>query len=255
MFRYLLLSTLVSLALLGARAADVLELKDGSVLNGRFLGATADTMRFEVFGQAMEFPQSNVLALTMGGAPEPAPAVPAAPATPPPPPAVAPAGPVAVTVPAGTLLLVRMRDTVTTRNSAGRRFSAELDSDLRVGGQLVAPRGARVWGRVEEARQARRMTGASQIEVGLIEIEIGGQRVPIITSDVRIRTGNATGDTAIRTGVGAGIGAAFDGGRGAGRGAAIGAGTAALGRSEAAQIRKGELLEFTLLEPFTATVR
>lgn len=251
MFRHLLLPALVSLALLGARAADVLELKDGSVLNGRFLGATADTMRFEVFGQAMEFPQSNVLSLTLGGAPAPA----QAPAAPPSSvPAVA-SGPVAVTVPAGTLLLVRMRDTVTTRSSAGRRFSAELDSDLRVGGQLVAPRGTRAWGRVEEARQARRMTGASQIEVGLIEIEIGGQRVPIITSDVRIRTGNATGDTAIRTGVGAGIGAAFDGGRGAGRGAAIGAGTAALGRSEAAQIRQGELLEFSLLEPFTATVR
>lgn len=251
---FVLLFTLASL-----RAADVLELKDGSVLNGRFLGATADTMRFEVFGQAMEFPSGDVLALTMGGAPEPAPVAPAAPVATPapasPPPAAAPATPTRIAVPSGTLLIVRMLDTVTTRNSAGRRFAAELDSDLRVGGQLVAARGARVWGRVEEARQAGRMTGASHIEVGLIEIEIGGTRHPIITSDVRVRTGNATGNTAIRTGVGAGIGAAFDGGRGAGRGAAIGAGSSALGRSDAASIQRGELLEFRLLEPITVTVR
>jgi hypothetical protein len=49
---------------LGVAHADVLELKDGSVLNGRFLGSTAQHMRFQMGTVEMEFPVGDVLALT-----------------------------------------------------------------------------------------------------------------------------------------------------------------------------------------------
>jgi len=234
--------------------ADVLELKDGSVLNGRFLGSTAQVMRFQMGSVEMEFPFSDVLALTLAPAAEAAPAAPAVVAAPPVTPTPTgprPATPATITVPAGINLLVRMSDTVSSRNSAARRFGGRLDSDLRVDGVLVAPTGTRVFGRVEEARQAGRMTGSSHLELGLNEIEIGGTRFSIITSDFRVRTGNATGSTVRNTAVGTGIGAAFGGSRGAGRGAAVGAGASALSPSDAATIRKGELIEFRLLEPLT----
>lgn len=248
---------LLSLAGCGIATADVLELKDGSVLNGRFLGSTAQTMRFQLGSVEMEFPVTDVLALTLASAAEAAPAPVAVPSVTPQPIApipaapAAPAAPATITVPAGINLLVRMSDTVSSRNSAGRRFGGRLDSDLRVGGVLVAPAGTRVFGRVEEARQAGRMTGSSHLELGLNEIEIGGTRFSIITSDFRVRAGNATGSTVRNTAVGAGVGAAFGGSRGAGRGAAVGAGASALSASDTATVAKGELIEFRLLEPIT----
>lgn len=230
--------------------ADILELKDGSVLNGTFLGSTAQAMRFRIGTVEMEFPTSDVLALTLANTnptPAPAPVTPVAPAAP----AATTPVPSTITVPAGTALLVRMSDTVSTRNSAGRRFGARLDSDLRVDGVLVAPAGTRLFGRVEEARQAGRMTGASHLEIGLNEIEIQGTRRSIVTSDFRVRGAGSTGNTAVNTAVGAGIGAAFGGGRGAGRGAAVGAGASALSSGDTATISSGELIEFRLLEPLT----
>lgn len=242
---------LLSLAGFGVVTADVLELKDGSVLNGRFLGSTAQSMRFQMGSTEMEFPVADVLALTLSSPSEAAPAVVAVPSVTPAPAAPAPAAPATITVPAGINLLVRMSDTVSSRNSAGRRFGGRLDSDLRVGGVLVAPAGTRVFGRVEEARQAGRMTGSSHLELGLNEIEIGGTRFSIVTSDFRVRSGNSTGSTLRNTGVGAGVGAAFGGGRGAGRGAAVGAGASALTQGDTATVAKGELIEFRLLEPIT----
>ncbi|MBN9691460.1 MAG: hypothetical protein J0M24_14575 [Verrucomicrobia bacterium] len=144
-----------------------------------------------------------------------------------------------------------MSDTLSSRNSAGRRFGARLDSDLRVDGILVAPAGTRLFGRVEEARQAGRLTGASHLEIGLNEIEIQGTLRSIVTSDFRVRGAGSAGNTAATTAVGAGVGAAFGGGRGAGRGAAVGAGASALSSGDTATISKGELIEFRLLEPLT----
>lgn len=230
--------------------SDILELKDGSVLNGTFLGSTAQAMRFRIGTVEMEFPTADVLALTLANSnptPAPAPVTPVAPAAP----AATSPVPSTITVPAGTPLLVRMSDTVSTRNSAGRRFGARLDSDLRVDGILVAPAGTRLFGRVEEARQAGRLTGASHLEIGLNEIEIQGTRRSIVTSDFRVRGAGSAGNTAVNTAVGAGVGAAFGGGRGAGRGAAVGAGASALSSGDTATIASGELIEFRLIEPLT----
>jgi hypothetical protein len=240
---------LASLIALSVAHADVLELKDGSVLNGRFLGSTAQKMRFQIGTAELEFPVADVLALTLSTPTEstPAPTTTSATTT-----ATAPAAAATtITVPAGINLLVRMTDTVSTRNSAGRRFGARLESDLRVNGVLVAPAGSRLFGRVEEARRGGRMTGSSHLEIGLNEIEIQGKRHSIVTSDFRVRAGSSTGNTLVNTGVGAGIGAAFGGGRGAGRGAAVGAGASALSGAENATIASGELIEFRLLEPLT----
>lgn len=86
----------LGLFLAGAAAADTLELKDGRILHGRYLGGTQAVLRFEISGEVQTFYVSETLALTFtgdsGAASAPAPAAPASPpsAAPTPTPANAP---------------------------------------------------------------------------------------------------------------------------------------------------------------------
>jgi hypothetical protein len=51
----------------GAATADTLELKDGRVLQGRYLGGTAAVLRFEVKGEVQTFNVADAVALTFTG--------------------------------------------------------------------------------------------------------------------------------------------------------------------------------------------
>jgi hypothetical protein len=53
-----------TLLLAGAASADTLELKDGRVLQGRFLGGTQAVMRFDVNGEVRTFNINDIVALT-----------------------------------------------------------------------------------------------------------------------------------------------------------------------------------------------
>jgi len=55
---------LLGAALAGAAAADTLELKDGRVLQGKFLGGTQAVLRFEVNGDVQTFSTNDIVALT-----------------------------------------------------------------------------------------------------------------------------------------------------------------------------------------------
>src|SRR5262245_33618083 len=58
-----------------------------------------------------------------------------------------------VTVPAGTRILVRTTDPLdSSRQRAGQRFTANLETNLQVNNVTVAPRGTTVHGRLAEAR-------------------------------------------------------------------------------------------------------
>jgi hypothetical protein len=80
----------------GAAAADTLELKDGRVLQGRYLGGTQAVLRFEIKGEVQTFNVTDAVAITFtvnsGKTSAPAVAPPAASISPvaPPPPAAAP---------------------------------------------------------------------------------------------------------------------------------------------------------------------
>src|SRR5580704_87313 len=65
----------------GGAVADTLELKDGRVLQGRFLGGTQALMRFSVNGEVQTFNVTEIVALTFTsdyGNPPPQPPPPAA---------------------------------------------------------------------------------------------------------------------------------------------------------------------------------
>src|SRR5262252_6579919 len=99
------------LLLTGAAAADTLELKDGRILQGRYMGGTRAVLRFEVDGSVQTFSTNDVVALTFtndGRDQAPAPA--AAPIAAGPQTDAASSG--NVTLPAGQSLLVRMIDGV-----------------------------------------------------------------------------------------------------------------------------------------------
>jgi hypothetical protein len=254
----------LSLLLGAAAAADTLELKDGRVLQGRFLGGTQAVMRFEWNGEIKTFNVSDIVALTFttnyheqdntpapqppptsqdNSAPPPAqpdnapplPDAPAAPApvTPPSPRSAAltsssgsPAAPGAsVTLPSGQSLLIRMIDSVDSKkNNVGDVFHASLETDLLLNGALVARRGTDVYGKLDYAKEAGHFSGSAELELQLTSMVVDGQTYPLVSDDYTLKGKGRGGDTAKKVGGGAVLGAIIGGIAGGGPGAAIGAG-------------------------------
>src|SRR5690348_11999416 len=117
----LLISVTILAAVASVSRADVLELKDGKVLTGNFVGGTAGTIRFETSQGVQVIEKSQALALTFtAGGGSTATAAAAAPVAAPAAAAPAPA-PSSVSIPAGTTLLVRMLDGASSNDSKGKR--------------------------------------------------------------------------------------------------------------------------------------
>ena len=55
----------------------------------------------------------------------------------------------ASTLPSGTVLSVRTLEPVSSGDKAGKKFAAQLDTNLIVKGRVTAPAGSVVYGRVE----------------------------------------------------------------------------------------------------------
>ncbi|HKV60275.1 MAG TPA: hypothetical protein VJO16_00050 [Candidatus Acidoferrum sp.] len=256
---------LVALALglifVGAAAADTLELKDGRVLKGRYLGGTQVVLRFEISGEVQTFNTNDIVALTFTGnsgssTPAAAPAPMTAPAAVPPPSAAGPDG--AITIPAGQSLLVRMIDGVdSSKNHVGDVFHASLETDLTVGNSVVARKGTDVYGRLANAQKSGTFTGKSELQLELTRIVIDGKDYPLVSSDYTLQGKGQGSSTAKKVGIGAIagtiIGAAAGGGKGAAIGAAAGGATGAgvqvLTKGAQVKVPSETLLEFRLQQP------
>jgi hypothetical protein len=163
-----------------------------------------------------------------------------------------------VTVPAGTRILVRMVNSIdSTKNKAGDKFTATLETNLMAVDTVVVPKGATVYGRLSSASSAGRMSGSSQLTLELTDIVIRGTAYPILTSNYEVKGKGEGGNTAKKVVGGAGLGALIGGIAGGGKGAAIGAASGgALGTGVAAS-KKGQqlsipsetLVEFRLTQP------
>ncbi len=165
---------------------------------------------------------------------------------------------VPLTLPAGTPLTVRLTAEISSgTHKAGDRFQGNLDHDLVAGGQLVATRGARAYGRVAQAQAGTGMGGAPVLALELTDLEVGGRVVPVATGRVQAQGEAKKPGKKILGGaaLGAGIGAAIDGGEGAAWGAGIGAvaGTAAAKSSPGNQVAfgAGSAIEFRTAQPVT----
>ena len=164
-----------------------------------------------------------------------------------------------ISVPAGTRILVRLSETLSSANQRpGARFTSRLETNVMAEGVVAAPRGATVHGQVVSAQSAGRMAGGSELALELTDIVINDTAHPIMTSPYQLQGQGQGGRTARSVAGGAGlgsvIGAIAGGGRGAGIGAAAGG---ALGTARAASggggqqvnFAQGTLLEFRLQQP------
>ncbi len=168
-----------------------------------------------------------------------------------------------VTVPAGTLIPVRLRDALSTeRQSVHDPFFATLDAPLIVEGLVIAERGALVRGRIVEAAASGRVKGRAALALQLDELTTSdGQKVEIRTDSSRHEAESGVKGDVAKTGVAAGIGAAIGAIAGGGKGAAIGAaigGAAGAGGAMATRGKPAELpsetrLTFRLSQPVTLT--
>jgi hypothetical protein len=262
-FAKILGAALLVLAFAGAASADTLELKDGRVLQGRYLGGTQAVLRFEVDSKVETFSVNEIVALTFTGGVAPAAAAEAEPEPAPAPAprhraATAPDG--SVTIAAGTPVLVRMIDGVdSAKNHVGDIFHASLETDLLANDVLVARKGTDLYGRLAEAKEAGRMSGSAELQLELTRIVIDGRDYPVVTSEYELKSkGRGTG-TAQKVGggavVGAIIGAIAGGGKGAaigaGAGGAAGAGVQVLTRGQQVKVPSETLLEFRLQQPLS----
>lgn len=175
----------------------------------------------------------------------------------------APRTPQTVTIAAGTLLPVRVNETISTEtNYSGDAFTATLEKPLVVNGFVIADRGARVTGTVVQAEKAGRVKGVADIQLALTKLHTtDGQTVNIVTVPWDKRgAGSKKRDTAEMAGgaaLGAIIGAIAGGGRGAaigaGAGGAAGTGVVLSQRGKSATIPSETRLTFTLDSPVTIT--
>jgi hypothetical protein len=258
-------------ALVQSARADILELRNGQIVQGRFLGGSPLNIRFEVDGKEQVFATKDVLNIGFSepgdasdDAPPPAPPPPppnqdassAQPAPPPdsgPPPEPAapptadaapnssaqqspPPGAPVITIPAGTSVLIRMIDEVDSSTSKiGDPFQASLDSPLMVGDTIVAPKGADVFGELQQVKSAGKISGAPQLTLALTGIRIRGKMVPVDSTTYELAGKSRGAQSAERIGGGAVAGAIIGGIIGGGRGAAVGA-TLGAGTGTAVQV-------------------
>lgn len=163
-----------------------------------------------------------------------------------------------INVPAGTRILIRTIDSIdSSKQKAGFRFTASLETNLQVNNVVVAPRGTTVYGRLTSAESAGRMSGSSELTLELTDIVINGTAYPLLTSTYEVKGQGEGKKTARKVVGGAGLGALIGGIAGGGKGAGIGAlagagaGTAVAGAKKGQQltIPSETLLEFRLQQP------
>jgi hypothetical protein len=161
-------------------------------------------------------------------------------------------------IPAGTPVMIRMIDSIdTSRNRAGQRFAASIDSPVVVRGRVVIPRGATARVLLTNSSQAGHIEGRSAVSLELVSVSIHGVSYPV-RSNLFTQQGSSRGKrSAVVIGGGAAVGAAIGGIFGRKRGAAegavagAGAGTGAqlLTKAEVITIPSETRIDFVLQSP------
>jgi len=230
----------------GAADKDSLALRNGNVATGKFLGSDGRTIRFESALGTLSVKKDNVDSMVFAGTrASDSSSAPSSPT----------AGDAQVTLPVGTVLLVKMASNVSSKSSSGAPFDTVLTADLTSNGKVVVKAGSKVLGRVKSASEPRGLRGQTTLDIRLEEILLSGQRVKVITSGYRAAGDKGVKQAARGAALGAAIGGIADGGEGAGKGAAAGAAAGTLKKGNTITIPPGTLLEFELMQPATFKVR
>ena len=216
--------------------ADTIELADGRLLEGDFVGSSNGIIMFNT-GEGIEaFPEAEVVGMwfSSGVATREAEMVQTGPAP-------------TLSVPAGTRLVVRMSDSVdSSRHGAGHRFRGQLESAVVIDGVTVLPRGTTVHGQVMAAQQSGRAVGSSSLSLAFTDVMIDDVLHPISTEGMNAQTSGEGARTVGRTARAAAIGGLIDGSSGARTGAKVGAGVSILTSGASVNVPRGTIVETSL---------
>ncbi len=233
--------------------ADILHLRDGRKVEGTFLGGDSRTVRFILQdGQVESFAISDTESITFGtqvGS--------AASSVPAPTPTPVPADP--YTVPHGTVLVVRMVDSVDSDvNKPGETFRATLEEPIAVGENILAPKDTPVAVQLVHVKQSGQLKGEEEIALQLRSLTLHGETYSLASEFAQVASEGKGKESAKVIGTTAGIGALIGviagGGKGAAVGAAAGAGVGVVVQSvrgKQVQIPSEALLSFALEESVT----
>jgi hypothetical protein len=234
--------------------ADTLVLRNGTSVEGTYLGGDSRRVRIAVEESVQSYDVNEITEIRFGpakaAASAPAPAPAPAPQTKraeriellrPQPSAPASASRPPVEIPVGTALVVRMIDDVDSeRNQTGQTFRASMDEAVVVDSNTVIPRGADVTVKLIEDKQSGKLTGRTELTLDIVSVTIDGREVDVATQAVTQASESRTTQSAQRAGGGAAIGAVIGAIAGGGRGAAIGAATGAAAGGAVQVMTKGQ---------------
>ena len=88
----------------------------------------------------------------------------------------------AATIPAGTPLIVRTAGGISSHATPGRTFTAKLDQDVVINGDVVLRAGTLVSGIIESSRGSRSTTSSEPLTLDLTAVSSNGRIVPIKTT-------------------------------------------------------------------------
>jgi hypothetical protein len=91
----------------------------------------------------------------------------------------------AATIPAGTTLTVRTASSISSRDPAGRTFTARLDQDVVVNGTTLLRAGTNVSGRIQSSRSSTSRHRSAPLSLQLTSISANGRSVAIRTNSVQ----------------------------------------------------------------------
>ncbi len=166
------------------------------------------------------------------------------PTAPPPPPTTA-------VVPAGTVLEVRLRESLSTKtNQAGESFEMQLDQDLIVDGKLLAPEASLVIGRLIYVKKSGKVKGLAQMGIDLQKIFVGHEEYSLESNTLNYEAEATKQEDAKKVGIGAGIGALIGAIAGGKKGAAIGTAVGAGAGTGAVLATSGDEVEFEVEQLF-----
>jgi hypothetical protein len=192
------------LTLLRSASADTLYLRDGTRVEGIFMGATANEAKFKGSDDITKtYALSRIEALELS-MPRPTVAKPGAP----------------VVIPAGTIITVRTIDNIdSTQTGAGERYRASIDDPVTVGNHVIIPRDANCTVQIAQVQENK------ELAIKLYNVTVKGKAYDVAADYAQIQ---AEGTSKTKKGVRrsvvlGGLGAAIGGIAGGGSAAAIGA--------------------------------
>jgi hypothetical protein len=237
-----ILTTVAVLLASSSAYPDTLELADGTLLEGDFVGSSNSIVMFNTGDGIEAYPESEVVGifLSEGVATREEEVIPEL------------EKPSTLTVPSGTRLVIRTSEAVDTkRHSAGHRFRSQLDSALVVDGVTVAQRGTVVYGVISQSKQAKRLGGSSEMAIVFTDVMIEDQLHSMQTQGLKAQGKNEAGRTAGRTARAAALGGLYGGSSSAKKGAKLGLGASLITSGSSINIPAGTIVETNLASPLT----